>query len=616
MKRLIIICISVLTAFSLAACSTGSVEPAADMVEAQDVEEITTEETPTTPVTNTVNETLAENSEVEDDENNYSWDNADVIPITLNGDSVSADAEGVVVSGGSVTITKAGTYSLSGTLTDGQVIVKTDDEEPVRLIFNGVDLHSSTSAPVFISQAKSAVIVLAGQTENLVTDSDSYVFPSAEEDEPNAAIFSKSDLTIFGEGSLTVTGNYADGIASKDGLIITSGTITVTALDDGIRGKDYVAIKDGVITIDTQGDGLKSDNEEDAAKGFVSITGGVISITSGGDAITAQTDVTVSDGEFTLTSGGGSSKWVDETMSAKGIKGVVNVNIDGGIFTIDSADDAIHSNGNITINAGSFYILSGDDGMHADSTLTINDGIIQIIKSYEGLESSVISINKGITHITSSDDGINVAGGNDASGMGHGMGPGGQQQPGHGPEAFTYEGDYYLYVNGGSIIVDAGGDGIDSNGAIEMTGGVVIVNGPTEQMNGALDYMGSFTISGGTLIAVGSSGMAQAPSGSSSQNSVLINLTSTQQAGTLIHIQNQAGEDILTFSPAKQIQSIAFSSPELEQGSTCNIYLGGSSSGTAVDGLYESGDFTGGEQYASLTIEGTVTTLGGGRNRP
>ena len=266
------------------------------------------------------------------------------------------------------------------------------------------------------------------------------------------------------------------------------------------------------------------------------------------------------------------------------------------------------------INNGTFNLASGDDGMHADKTLEINNGEFQITQSYEGIESAAITINDGYFQMIASDDGINVAGGNDGSGMGQGMRPGGKPNRGGGPgqDTYTSSGSYTLDINGGYIYVDAAGDGIDVNGAITMTGGTVIVNGPTQNMNGALDYDQGFNISGGFLLAVGSAGMAQAPGTSSSQNSILVNFNSAQQAGTLIHIQGSNGEDILTFSPTKVYQSIAFSSADIVTGTTYDMYLGGSSTGTATDGLYEGGTYSSGTQYTSLTISGVVTSVGGG----
>lgn len=551
---------------------------------------------------------LAEKSAANDDVEDAAWDSAAEVPIVLSGDSITADAAGVTVEGSQATITAAGTYTISGALSDGQIVVDTQNEGVVRLILNGVNIRNSTGAAIAVSDAEEVVIVLADGSENLVADGASYVFALPAEDEPNAAIFSKADLTITGNGALTVEGNYNDGIASKDGLVIASGNITVSALDDGMRGKDYLLVEDGKVAVTAQGDGLKSDNEEDAAKGYVAIQAGVIEVTAGGDAITAQTDVLISDGQFTLVSGGGSSAWIDEAASAKGIKGAASVTIDGGTFTIDAADDAIHSNGAVTVNGGAFGLATGDDGVHADSTLTIDGGDIRITQSYEGLESAVITINAGDIDLVASDDGINIAGGNDASGMGRGVGPGGRMRPGQ--DAVTYTGNQYLTINGGTIVVEAAGDGLDVNGAVKMTGGLVVVNGPIENMNSALDYDAGFTISGGFLIAAGSAGMAQAPDASSSQYSIQITYPSPLQAGAAVHIESSDGDEVVTFAPLKIYQSIVFSSPELAEGVTYDLYYEGSAAGEEQGGLYLDGTYTPGESIATFTISDTVTRIG------
>ncbi|HRQ36849.1 MAG TPA: carbohydrate-binding domain-containing protein [Chloroflexota bacterium] len=530
------------------------------------------------------------------------------VQITLQGEAITVAGEGVTADGRQATITAAGTYYLTGSLVDGQIVVNTADKETVHLILDGVDISNSTGAAINIIKAEEVVIILADNSKNSLTDGAAYVFANPEEDEPNAALFSKADLTIYGNGALTVNGNYNDGIASKDGLVIGGGTIVVTAVDDGIRGKDYLIVQAGTITVNAQGDGLKADNEEDATRGYIAIESGTIQVTAVGDAIQAASNVLITGGDFALTSGGGSAGYVDADTSAKGIKGAVSVIIDGGIFTINAADDAIHANDSLVINGGAFTIATGDDGIHADATLTVNDGLINITQSYEGIESAVITINGGDITIVSSDDGLNVAGGNDGSGTM--AGPGGR--PGGGPrqDAFTYTGNYFLYINGGTIVIDAAGDGIDVNGAIEMTGGTVIVNGPTMQMNGALDYDGYFNISGGLLVAVGSAGMAQAPGTGSTQYSLLLNFNGTLTAGTLIHIQTRDGAEILTFAPTKATQSITFSSPDLASGVTYDVYAGGSAIGNVEDGLYLDASYTPGNLYTSFTISSIVTAIG------
>jgi hypothetical protein len=542
-----------------------------------------------------VAEVLAANIADHEVAGDYTWNISDVITIALNGNTITSNGSGVSVNGSSVTISNGGTYSFSGILTNGQIIVNSSDKNVVRLILNGVNITNATNAPVNIQSAEKTVIVLADNTQNYITDGTSYVFPNAADSEPNAAIFSKGDLSFYGNGSLTVKGNYNDAISSKDGLVIKSGTINVTSVDDGIRGKDYVVVRDGKITVNAKGDGLKSDNDEDTTRGYIYVAKGTLNITTGGDAITAETDVLISDGTFTITSGGGSNYTVSSTLSAKGIKGLTNAIIDGGIFTFSSADDAMHSNKNLVINGGTFNISSGDDGIHSDATLVINGGIINITKCYEGIESAVLTINDGTVHVTSSDDGINGAGGNDGSSMGN----------------FVTTGNYYLYINGGYIYVNATGDGIDINGSIEMTNGTVIVNGPTSNNNGAIDYDKTFKLTGGFIVAAGSSGMAQAPGSTSSQYSVLLTLKSALAANTIIHIQSSDGTDILTFIPKKQYQSVALSSAKFVKGAAYDVYSGGSLTGTSTDGLYNGGNYSGGTKITSFTISSIVTRVSG-----
>jgi hypothetical protein len=243
--------------------------------------------------------------------------------------------------------------------------------------------------------------------------------------------------------------------------------------------------------------------------------------------------------------------------------------------------------------------------MHADASLTINGGEIAITQSYEGIESAMITVNDGNIHLTSSDDGFNVAGGADGSSMGG--------RPGE--NAFADLSGYMLTINGGYIFIDAGGDGLDSNGSFVMTGGTAIVNGPTNNGNGALDYNGTFNISGGLVVAVGSSGMVQAPSNTSTQYSVLYNFDTIQAAGTLLQIQSQSGQDILTFLPTKEYQSVMISSSALQNGETYIVHTGGNSTGAVIDGLYNGGVYSPGTQIASFTISSVVTSngaIGGG----
>lgn len=520
--------------------------------------------------------------------------------ITLNGDSITVEGAGATVDGSTVTITSAGTYSIIGTLNNGQIAINTEDEETVTLILNGVNITNTSTSPIYVLSADKVVLTLAEGTENIVTDGASYVFANAETNEPNAAIFSKDDLTINGSGSLTVYANYNNGIATKDDLKITGGNITVNAVNDGIRGRNYIAVNDGSITVNAGGDGLQSNNDEDTTKGYILIEGGTFNITAGMDGIQAETRLTVSGGTLNIVTGGGSTVNYESEEGAKGLKAGVDVTVSGGTLNIDSADDAIHSNSSVSIDSGIITIASGDDGIHADATLTVNSGEVNIVKAYEGLESKVITINGGNIRLNVEDDGVNGAGGVDGSSV--------NGRPGQ--DTFAATGDVSLNINGGYLYVDAKGDGIDINGIINMTAGTVIVNGPTENMNGALDYDGGFNLTGGFLLAVGSSGMVQAPSTSSTQYSVMYGFDTMQAAGTMIHIQSESGEEILSFTPSKEFQSLVLSSPQLTNGATYTLFTGGSSSGTVTDGLYSGGSYSAGTQLASFTLSSVVTTVG------
>ena len=551
-----------------------------------------------------------------------SWDPGSATAITLQGNSISVAGAGAAVKGSTLTITAGGAYVLSGALADGQIVVDAGKDDVVRLVLNGVSLNCTNGPAIYAKQAKKTIVILAQDSGNTVSDGTAYTLAGGKDD-PDAAIFSQDNLTINGTGSLTVNGRYNHGIATKDDLVITGGNITVTAAGDGLRGRDSIAVNGGAITIEAGGDGLQANNDEAADKGWISLDGGVFNITAGEDGIQAETQLQVTEGKVTLTTGGGSvnastsgsgdprPEWgqrqttaagtagVEGTSSAKGLKAGAGILISGGLIHIDSSDDAIHSNGEILIKGGVLTISSGDDGIHADSALAVDGGEILISQSYEGLESAAITINGGTICLTAKDDGFNAAGGNDGSSQGG--------RPGE--NSFKSDSAYFIRITGGYISINAGGDGIDSNGALYFNGGAVLVSGPTSNNNGPLDYNGSCEVTGGTLAIAGSSGMAQSPGTSSSQNSITVIYRATQAAGTLAALTDESGKTVLAFAPAKAYQSIVFSSPLLEQGKTYTLISGGSCSVQPADGLYTGGVCSGGAELTDVTISGTVTRI-------
>jgi len=505
-----------------------------------------TEATGTTAASATVLEST------HDDTSDYEWEASSEIAIALR-DGGSTGGAGVSIDGGVVTITNGGTYRLSGTLSNGQVVVATESEEVVRLVFDGVDVASSTSAAVSVVEAAKVVVILADGSENALADASVYEFASADVDEPNAALFSTADLTIAGEGALDVTGSYNDGIASKDGLIIAGGAITVEAVDDGIRGKDYLVVAGGTLAVTAGGDALKADNEADATLGYVAITGGALDLTAGTDGIDAVTAVTVAGGDLA--------------------------------------------------------IAAGDDAIHSETRVEVAGGTIDVTRSYEGLEGTQIVITGGLISIVAEDDGLNVAGGVDGSGWTQGggfgaapAGPGARGGADGGPGGETAIEGYYVEVSGGTIVIDAGGDGFDSNGSATVTGGTIVVNGPLSNGNGAIDVNGEFLISDAVLVAAGSLGMAETPDASSAQGTLHLAFDSMVAAGTVVRVQAPDGTNVATFVASKPFQSLVVSTPGIEAGVAYEVLTGGSVDGASLGGLYLDPDYTPG------TVIGTVTT--------
>lgn len=496
----------------------------------------------------------------------------------------------VDVNGTTVTITRPGVYSVSGSCSDGKIVVDAAKGNEVTLILNGVDLKSSSNSVIECRSGKLLTLYLADGTENKLCDSANYTFSDGE-DEPDGAVFSKSDLIIAGSGKLTVNGLYKDGIKSKDTLSINCGSLTVTAEDDGIVGKDCVVIQDGAFEINAGGDGIKSTNGEDESLGYITINGGEFDIASEADGIQAETALSVKGGTFNIVCGGeaadakitassggmfdrdrnfgwgsGASTSSDSGSSQKGLKSGMDIVIASGDINIKAADDSIHSNGSVAVYGGTLTLSSCDDGIHADETLTVSGGKIDVTKSYEGLEGKNIEISGGTISVVAEDDGLNAAGGDNGGQFGFNSG------------------DYYISISGGDITVNASGDGIDSNGTIAQCGGKLTVYGPENSNNGAIDYEKSYAISGGTLIALGASGMAQTP-GTISQP--CLSIYADVAANSTIEVRDESGKAILSTSTPKRCQSLIFCCEEFKSGSKYGIYANGTllSEVTATDGV-------------------------------
>ena len=493
--------------------------------------------------------------------------------ITGKGDSVSVTGTGAAVDQRVVTITAAGTYRLSGEITDGQIAVNAGKEDEVRLILDGFTISNASSSAVYGIKSGSITITTEEGTDNYISDGTQYQYEEEGADEPDAAVFSKDDIILEGSGTLTVTGNYGCGIRSKDDLTVKSGTYVIDAVQDAMKGKDSVEIEGGTFTLNAGEDGIQASNDEEEDKGYVKI----------------------SDGTFSITA------------AAKGIKAETLLEVTGGTIDIDSEDDAVHCSGDVNITGGTFTIATGDDGIHADNQVVIDDGTITIIESYEGIEGLTIDINGGVIDVTSEDDGLNAAGGNDGSGN-DGTGnleSGMEGRPGGPGGTFGSTEGAYIKITGGEIKVSASGDGIDSNGDFYMEGGTVIVEGPTDNGNGTLDYDGTGTISGGTFMGTGSSGMLQSFSSDSTQNVIVVYFADTKTAGTEWTLTSGDETVMLSGNPDKEYSSLIISSPELKDGETYQLAAGEESMEITVSGIItQSGTRSGMEGGPGSGMEG------------
>lgn len=480
--------------------------------------------------------------------------------IILSDIGINIEGSGVEKKNNILTITTGGKYYITGSISDGNIVIDADKNDEVQLILDNVSITSKNTSPINGVKAGKITITLVDNSENVITDSNNYTeFTDDDKTEPDATIFSKTDLIINGNGKLILNSNYKDGIATKDGLKIINADIEINSEDDGIRGKDYVAIKNGNININSKGDGIKSTNDEDSSFGYILIQGGNIKITSEADGIQSQSILNISD-----------KANINIRSSGKSLKAGEEITIEDISVEINSTDDSIHSNGIIIINGGNYSLYSENDGIHADTNIVINSGNINITKSYEGIESSYIEINGGTILVKASDDGVNISGGNDQSAMGERMGQ----------NNFTSVKDTNrkLVINNGDITVNADGDGLDSNGSMYLNGGNVLIKGTTSGGNGALDYDGEFVVTGGNLIAYGSTGMWQNPSANSTQYSLTFNISGKQ--GDEIILKDSFGNNIAKTILEKTSSGIIISNSNIRNGETYSLYINGTSVGS------------------------------------
>ncbi len=524
------------------------------------------------------------------------YDESTSVQIQLNGDSATASSNSVQITGSTVTITEEATYILSGTLTDGMIVIDASDDAKIQIVLNGVDINSETSAALYILEADKVFITLPDGSNNSLSNGGT--FTAIDENNIDGTLFSKQDLTLNGSGTLTITSPVGHGIVCKDDLVITGGTYTISSASHGLDANDSIRVTgETSITVDAGKDGMHAENNDDDSLGFVYISNGTMDIEAEGDGISAGAYMQIVDGTFQILAGGGyengssesSDSWggfrggspeeksmeqassetesEESSASMKGIKASETMLIAGGTFTIDSADDAVHSNTSITVSGGTFEIATGDDAFHADESLTVVDGVINISTSYEGLEALHVDIQGGEITLVATDDGLNAAGGTDSSGT-----TGGRDGMFGGGNWGSASSNGSIVISGGTLYINASGDGLDANGTIEISGGYITVVGPTQGDTATLDYDVSAVITGGTFIGTGASGMAQ--TFSDSEQGVISVSVSEQSADTTVTVADSEGNILITFTPEMSFNVVIVSSPEIISGETYTITAG------------------------------------------
>lgn len=440
------------------------------------------------------------------------WDTTGATQITLKGTGASVSGGGAYAYGGDVVISSAGTYVISGTLTDGSIIVDAASSAKVWLLFDGVEISCSDDACLRIDQADKVFLTLAAGSENTLSSGETYA-QTALDDGTDGAIFAHDDLTINGSGSLTVTASYKHGISANDDLVITGGDITVTAPADALRANDSLRICDATLTLDAGDDGIVVNH----ADGYLYIESGTLNIVS--------------------------------------------------------ADDAIHTAGDILIEGGSFTISAADDGIHADTAIVINGGSIDITDCNEGIEAVTIDVSGGDVLIHASDDGMNANG--NSFGFG-GFGPGAQTQSTDEAEETWIHisgGSVTVLNDTGNDAdgLDSNGDIVISGGTVRVS---LVNSGSNSALDFGSESGGSMTISGGTVVACGSYGMAEAFDVSSEQCSILYNVQSGAEAGTTVSLEDSAGNVLISYEVPNSFSSVALSTPEMQLGESYLVVIG------------------------------------------
>ena len=540
------------------------------------------------------------------------YDESEAVYVTLSDDGITGETDGVAINGQTVTITEEGTYVFSGTLSEGQIVVDADDAK-VQIVLDNVDITCASSAAVYVKSAEKVFVTLAEGSQNTLRNTDEYV--AIDDNNIDAVIFSKSDLTLNGTGSLTIVSAEGHGIVSKDDLKITGGTYDITAAGHALSGKDSVRVADGTFVLTAGKDGIHSENEDNEEKGYIYIADGDFTITSDGDGMDASNIVQIEDGTFDITAGGGvaNSLKTHESDMPGGPGGGMPQNgerpdgedmpemgekpdganmpemgekpdganmpemgekPDGENMPQDTTTDesgtstkGIKAGGDMYLKGGTYQIDSADDSIHSNANITIADGTYTLATGDDGVHANdALIVNGGTITVTESYEGLEGLtvtindGTIDITASDDGINAAGEK----------------MELNGGYIHILAGGDGVDSNGDLTINGGEIYIDGPSDNGNSAIDYgdRSSAYVNGGMLVAIGSSGMAEGMSDSSKQEVLMVKLGEQMEAGDVV-LTDSEGNVIVSYTALKSYDCVIISTAEVESGATYTLITSG-----------------------------------------
>ena len=596
-----------------------------------------------------------------------SYDASSATVITLSGDSASVQGAGAQTGAAGVVISSAGTYIVSGELTDGQLMVDAGDDDKVQLVLAGATIHNEDGPAIYVRNADKCFVTLDAGTENNLSDGSSYALED-DSDEPYATLFSRCDLTLNGSGTLNVTSAYRHAVCSKDDLVVVSGTYNISAVEDGLRGHDSVKVRDGVFAIQAGGDGIKSNKDDDPTKGFVSIDGGTFDIQAGDDAVQGKTLVRLAGGSMAVAANDDAfhsdleMHLLGASMEAgagdDAFHAETKLTVDGGTVNVTSCNEGYEAE-KVYVNGGDTHIVASDDGVNASAADLSDDADADTVSSTLPNGGTPGAPGKGGGAATPDAGGQAPAGAQqsgqapDAAAQQGGQAPGaaGVQQGGQAPDAAgaqqggsapeppasdnaggagvidpgqqgggpaagggvgQADSSCLIQINGGYVVVDSVGDAIDSNGNVEVTGGVLLVSGPTSDGDGAFDYDGGATISGGTVLMVGSTGMAQSFTGGTQAFAMT---SASGEAGQSVCVVDGSGNVVTSFTATKRFGMVLTSSPAFAEGGEYTLVIGGEVANANADGYTDSSTVSGGSE-ATFTASCTASAGMGGAGGP